>query len=79
MNFSFKKLFLFTILLIMSVSAFAQNTGEVSQSIEMADKFRADGKIYVVVATLASVMLGIIAYIWTLDRKVSKLEKQIDK
>jgi len=50
--------------------------GWAQQSIEMADVMRSDGKIYVVVAVLLLILLGLIAYLVVLDRKVSKLEKQ---
>ena len=42
---------------------------------EMSDAVRADGKIYVVVLVLATIFVGIIAYLVRLDRKISKLEK----
>lgn len=45
--------------------------------IEMADAWRDNGKIYVVVATIASIVAGIIFYLIILDRKVGKLEKQM--
>jgi CcmD family protein len=47
------------------------------QNVEMADAFRADGKIYVVVAVISVVVIGLIAYLFSLDKKVSKLEKEI--
>ncbi len=47
------------------------------QDVEMADTFRAEGKIYVVVAVVAVVLVIILFYLWTLDRKISKLEKDI--
>lgn len=43
---------------------------------EMADKMRAEGKIYVVVLVLATIFAGIIAYLVRLDRKISRLEKE---
>ncbi|CAN1498302.1 Putative ccm operon protein [Spirosomataceae bacterium] len=49
------------------------------QNVEMADAFRADGKIYVVVAVISVVVIGLIAYLFSLDKKVSKLEKEIKK
>jgi K+-transporting ATPase A subunit len=42
---------------------------------EMADKFRADGKIYVVVLVLATIFVGIVAYLVRLDFKITKLEQ----
>lgn len=44
-------------------------------SAEMADTFRSNGKIYVVVAVLLTILIGIILYLIRLDRKISKLEK----
>jgi len=44
---------------------------------EMADTFRSSGKIYVVVCVAAIVLCGLIVYLVTIDRKVSKLEKEI--
>ena len=35
-----------------------------------------DGKIYVVVAVVLTILLGLIAYLIRLDRKISKLEKE---
>ncbi|MEX1188187.1 MAG: CcmD family protein [Bacteroidia bacterium] len=45
------------------------------QQIEMADTFRADGKIYVVVGILSIVFAGIVLFLIRLERKVSRLEK----
>lgn len=44
---------------------------------EMADGMYANGKIYVVVAVLATIFAGIFAYLVYIDRKVSKAEKNI--
>lgn len=35
------------------------------------------GKIFVVVAVLAVILVGVFAYLFTIDRKISKLEKEI--
>jgi hypothetical protein len=48
-----------------------------TQQVEMADRLRADGKIYVVVAVLGAILLGLILYVVRLDRKITKLEKDI--
>jgi CcmD family protein len=42
---------------------------------EMADAMRANGMIYVVVAVLLTILLGLLFYVYRLDRKVTKLEK----
>lgn len=46
---------------------------------EMADQFRQDGKIYVVVAVVVVILLGVLLYLISLDRKVSQLEKELDQ
>ncbi len=66
-----RKVSISIILLLLSLSAMAQENAP-----EMADKFRADGKIYVVVLVLATIFAGIIAYLVRLERKISKLEKE---
>ena len=43
---------------------------------KMADAMRSNGKIYVVVAVVLTILLGLIAYLIRLDRKISKLEKE---
>ena len=51
--------------------AFAQD----SSRAEMADTFRSNGKIYVVVAVMLVILAGLILYLIRLDRKISKLEE----
>ena len=42
----------------------------------MASLMRSNGKIYVVVAVVLTILFGLIAYLIQLDRKISKLEKE---
>lgn len=42
--------------------------------VEMADGMRSNGKIYVVVAVLVTILLGIVLYLVRLDRRIKKLE-----
>lgn len=44
---------------------------------EMADALRQDGKIYVVVAVIVVIVVGMLAYLVSIDRKVSRLEKEL--
>lgn len=44
---------------------------------ENADLMRSNGKIYVVVAVVVTILLGLFAYVFNLDRKISKLEKNL--
>lgn len=48
-----------------------------SQEVEMADELRASGKIYVVVGGLVIILLGILLYLFMIDRKVSDIEKKL--
>lgn len=41
----------------------------------MADAFRSNGKIYVVVAVVVTILLGLFLYLFRLDRRISRLEK----
>jgi len=47
--------------------------------VDMADAFRADGKIYVVVAVIAIIFVGIAATLIHLDRKISRVEASMTK
>jgi hypothetical protein len=65
-----KKALLFQLFQISILLAQAQDS-----SAEMADTFRSNGKIYVVVAVMLTILAGLIFYLVRLDRKISKLEK----
>jgi hypothetical protein len=45
--------------------------------VEMADRWRANGKIYVVIAVVVIILSGLILYVIRLDRKISRLEKNV--
>lgn len=66
---------LFFSLLIVSAASFAQNAQ--CERVEMADGLAQSGKIYVVVAVLGIIFIGITGYLIALDRKIGKLEKEI--
>jgi CcmD family protein len=66
--------FLFSVFLLTEILARAQDT-TAGKPVEMADRLRADGKIYVVIVVLVTIFLGIVAYVIRLDRKISRLEK----
>lgn len=58
-------------LLLISFSAAAQ-----TEQAEMADTMRSNGKIYVVVVVCLIILFGLIGYVFRIDRKLTKLEKQ---
>lgn len=45
-----------------------------SQSVEMADTFRQEGKIYVVVLGLVIILTGVVLFLIRVDRKLTRLE-----
>jgi len=46
-----------------------------AQEVTMADTMKSNGKIYVVIAVMLTILIGIVLYLIRLDRKISKLEK----
>ena len=46
--------------------------------VEMADTMRSNGKIYVVVAVCLTILVGLFIYVYVLDRKITRLEKNRD-
>jgi hypothetical protein len=69
--------FISTILLLLcTVYTYAQTA---AAPIDMADEMRSNGKIYVVVGVLVIILFGLIAYLVSIDRKISRVEKQIQE
>lgn len=58
-------------LLLVSVSIFAQE----SNGVDMATELRSSGKIYVVVAVLAVIFIGLAFYLFSMDNRLKKIEK----
>ncbi|MDA0195542.1 MAG: hypothetical protein O2887_12650 [Bacteroidetes bacterium] len=52
--------------------------GRLQETVEMADQFRSDGKIYVVVVVILILVLGLSYYAFRIDRKITNLEKRVD-
>jgi len=71
------KLFLTLIFFVSQILARAQNLSD--NAPEMADTFRDNGKIYVVIAVIALIFVSIVAFLVYLERKLSKLEKTIQE
>lgn len=64
----------FLLLLVGNILSFTASAQ--ANDIEMADQFRADGKIYVVIAVISVILIGLFAYLFRLERKVTELEKR---
>ncbi len=67
-----KKIFVLLTVLFTGLLLQAQDG---SKKVEMADLMRSNGKIYVVVAVMLTILAGLIFYIVRLDRKISRIEK----
>ena len=67
-----KRIALAFALCIMQTIVFAQTDSTANGS---TDFMRSNGKIYVVVAVVVVIVLGIFIYLMNLDKKISKLEK----
>jgi uncharacterized membrane protein YidH (DUF202 family) len=61
-------------LLLISVLANAQQQDTESGAVN--EFFRSNGKIYVIVGVLLIIFLGIVIFLISLDRKISKLEQR---
>ncbi|WP_299499184.1 CcmD family protein [Mucilaginibacter sp.] len=67
-----KKFIILAVMLVSFVTAFAQQ----SQTVEMADTFRSSGKIYVVIAVIVIIFIGLAIYLFSIDRRLKKIEKE---
>ena len=66
------KKFAFTLMMLLTtLNLFAQNN-----EVEMADAFRSNGKIYVVVAVIVIILVGLLVYLFTIDKRLKMLEKK---
>jgi K+-transporting ATPase A subunit len=59
--------------LLLTVATMAQGNDDQPA---MADTMRSNGKIFVVVAVLSVILLSVLFYLFRLDRKITKLEKE---
>lgn len=69
----FKSKYLLTLALFLPFISRAQDTAP------MAETFRSNGKIYVVVLVICTIFAGIILFLVNLERKIKKLEKNQPK
>jgi len=67
--FNMRNFLLSLLALMISFSSNAQ------EKVQMADGLRAEGKIYVVVAVMLVIFLSVAIYLFSIDKRVKKLEK----
>lgn len=66
-----KRLLVIILLALNCAAVFAQSPDRP----EMADTFRSSGKIYVVVAVVVIIFVGLAIYLFSIDRRLRNLEK----
>jgi hypothetical protein len=66
-----KKIILLPAFILLSVALFAQGPEP-----KMADLMHSNGRIYVVVAVVLTILIGLFLYLIRLDKKISRLEKE---
>lgn len=49
------------------------------QEVQMADTMRSEGKIYVVVVVLVIIFLGLFGFLFAIDKKVKKIENELEQ
>lgn len=59
-------------MLSFSMITLAQN----SNGVDMASELRESGKIYVVVMVIAVIFIGLAIYLFSIDNRLKKIEKQ---
>jgi CcmD family protein len=70
MNKLLKTIYTFAAIMLFNVVATAQEVAAES------DVMRSNGKIYVVMAVVLTIIIGLFIYVVSLDKKISKLEKK---
>ena len=65
----------YLITLLLSIVFTTQGIAQQNYVVEMADVMRSNGKIYVVVAVLATIFIGLMIFLIRIDKKVQKLEE----
>jgi CcmD family protein len=79
------KKWLIIMFMAFSLNAIGQEKIEITENdyqnstVEMADVMRSEGKIYVLVGIIGIVFAGLVVYVINTDRKVSRLEKQLNE
>ncbi|PBQ34823.1 CcmD family protein [Sphingobacteriaceae bacterium] len=62
------------------LSFFSKAEGAVdSESPEMADAFRLDGKIYIVIAVIGIIFLSLVCLLVYIERKLKKIEAKVNE
>ncbi|HKO81032.1 MAG TPA: hypothetical protein VJU78_11585 [Chitinophagaceae bacterium] len=61
--------------MLLSLFVQAQNSAKTT----FGETMRSNGRIYVVIAVMLTILVGLILYLVRLDRKITKIEKDIQQ
>lgn len=67
----FQRILLSLLVLLTSFDSYSQ--------VEMADNFRGEGKIYIVVGVILIILAGFFYFLFKLDARTKRLEKEINE
>lgn len=68
-----KRLFIFCLMLVSLISQAQEQVSEPS----MADTFRSEGKIFIVIGVMAIVFISIVMYLFVIEKRLKRLEDEI--
>ena len=63
--------FMLALFVLTTLNVFAQTS-----DVEMADALRSNGKIYIVVICILIILLGLLTYLFVIDKRLKMLEKK---
>ncbi|HKZ67509.1 MAG TPA: hypothetical protein VJ111_14180 [Chitinophagaceae bacterium] len=66
---------IFSFFILMLVTIFVQAQEETAKT-GFGETMRSSGRIYVVIAVILTILIGLILYLVRLDKKIRKLEKE---
>ena len=67
-----KKIIILICIILQSIQSFSQQ----SNTVEMATGMRSSGKIYVVVAVMSVIFVGLAVYLFSIDKRLKKIERE---
>jgi len=72
------KIKLMIFLLLITVNSLVAQTTAIENE-TMASTMRSNGKIYVVVAVVTTILIGLIAYMFRVEKKIRSIENDLKK
>ena len=66
---------IFSLFILLLITMFV-NAQEGTAKTDFGETLRSNGRIYVVIAVILTILIGLILYVVRLDRKMSKMERE---